>query len=231
MVFHESASGLNTIFMWEESHGISPALRLIMHLDYNCIIDRNSFMTNQKGKRIYEKYYKVTPTNLSSTARYDKHKIVLFWRNPYYYAGYLYLNFIKQHNITEKHGMAQHFKSFFLINNELSRSINELKNAICSWNLITRNTKNICITILPDSHLDGNLLNYHKNSVQNLYKFLWRKRKFEFVDHLYDDNFNDEMSISTNKMLFGDKEVLSKFQEMISYELNFFKTQNVYFNI
>ena len=217
MTYHVVNNPINAIFAWDEDCGFASLLSIITHLSKGPILNNACAKFLDINSKIYKTFYE---SPLVEGVDYSNYKLVLFGRNPYcklvsqYLSKYVFLN--SERSVTD---FTLTFEQF--INNISNQAEAGFDSFDSLWQQINKhnNKRTTHVVMLPDSPLPDNMVFHDKISVQEIYKFCWRKNLYLQIDRLFS---HDE-----NPSLLNAKKCLSSLYKMVPEQLNLLISSDV----
>ena len=217
MTYHVINNPINVIFAWDENCGFASLLSIITHLSKGPILNNTCARFLDINSKIYKTFYK---SPLVEGVDYSNYKLVLFGRNPYcnlvsrYLSKYVFLN--SEGSVTD---FTLTFEQFLNSTSNQTEAGFESFDSLCQQINKHNNKRTTHVLMLPDSPLADNMVFHDKISVQEIYKFCWRKNLYLQIDHLFS---NDKAPL-----LLNAKKCSSSLYKLVPEQLNLLISSNV----
>jgi len=188
MVHHSINNPLNVVFVWGDDCGFASLMSIIVHLTNGPILNNRTDRFLSTNTEIFKSYYSRT---LPDSADYNNYKRVVFGRNPFCKIVSQYLtNYVLVNSLCSDKDCTLTFEEFI---NDRTNNHNCEKPDVVSfdttwYNSIAVNNKPECVVLLPDSPFPDKMVFHDRATVQQIYKFCWRKNLFAQIEHLFYSN-------------------------------------------
>ena len=216
------------ICVWSDLLPNPAALQIVAHLESNNIFNNNTESNYNINKFVFDKFhYKPINTDYDTST----FKLLIFWRNPYYrlLSEYLHYN-------TAKTIDAMTFAEFIeqkpidIFNAEIVQLNNFLQKYFRDYSSL--NQQNYMIALLPNRIINEYKVFYEIDIVEALYKFIWRKKAYEKMRHLYLKQSKSNCTFNVLEVQqFFPLSIKKKIDNLISDEILLFDKFHVNFKL
>jgi hypothetical protein len=218
------------IFAWSDLFPYPSVMQIITHLESGVIFNNKRVSNYKLNDYIYNKFYHKP---IDTSFELNSFKLILFWRNPYFR---LLSDYFEKYNLNTNQFSELTFERFIVEQTEdftqheimlLDKFI--MQNFQLYENL---NASNCFVAFLPNSFSTTSNLFYQPDIIESLYEFVWRKKAFEKINHIYSHHAKDNIITTTDilQTLFNEF-ILQKINKLIETELSFFHKLQINFNI